>query len=409
MADQALPSGPRCCEYRTEYALDSGGFCISSCVHDVHLGKPPVTIQEYLPNKGSDACREGCGQADHDEAQPSRVDWVMPVDECGYRQGVAAPAAYLQLKQGNSRFSLRPSPGRRRLLFTVLVLVVAGVMAGCKEAKAQFHGSDFRDCEECPEMVVLSAGSFLMGSPPDEEDREADEGPQHRVEIAQPFAVGKYEVTRGEFSRFVSATGHATGNSCRIYESGRWRERSGRNWRSPGFSQSEQDPVVCVSWEDAQAYVGWLSRKTAKSYRLLTESEWEYAARAGTTTPFHFGGTISTDQANYNGNYTYGRGRKGVWRKETVEVGMFPANAFGLHDMHGNVWEWVEDCWHDSYAGAPADGSAWTKGGECGRRLLRGGSWYGRPRNLRAAYRLRYTATNRYLYDGLRVVRTLTP
>ncbi len=346
----------------------------------------------------------------------SRAGWMMPVDECGYRQGVAAPAAYLQpapatylqLQQGNSRFPPRPSPGRRRLL--IMVLVVAGVIAaGCKEEEAQFPGKDFRDCEECPEMVVMPAGSFLMGSPSAEEDRAEDEGPQHRVEIARLFAVGKYAVTRGEFSRFVSATGHATGNACRTHEDGEWMERSGRNWRSPGFSQSERDPVVCVSWGDAQAYVEWLSRKTGKSYRLLSEAEWEYAARAGTTTPFHTGATISTEEANYNGDYTYGTGRKGVSRGQTVAVGMFPANAFGLHDVHGNVWEWVEDCGHAGYAGAPVDGSAWTESGECDMRLMRGGSWYSRPWYLRSADRLRNNSTNRSYSVGFRVARTLAP
>ena len=123
-------------------------------------------------------------------------------------------------------------------------------------------------------------------------------------------------------------------------------------------------PVINVSWDDAQAYVAWLSQRTGKPYRLPSEAEWEYACRAGTTTPFYFGPTISTDQANYHGNYTYGSGQEGVYRKQTVPVGSFPANAFGLHDMHGNVWEWCADVWHDSYEGAPVDGSAWVEGGE---------------------------------------------
>ncbi len=237
-------------------------------------------------------------------------------------------------------------------------------------------------------MVVLPAGSFLMGSPSSEEGSEDTEGPQHWVEIAQSFAVGKYAVTFAEWDAYCRA-----GGCSHIPDDCGW----GRGNR----------PVIHVSWEDAQEYVVWLSSKTGKEYRLLTEAEWEYAARAGTTTPFHFGGTISTDEANYDGDYTYGKGRKGVYRAQTVEVGMFPANAFGLHDMHGNVWEWVEDCWHADYEGAPADGSAWTEGGDCGRRLVRGGSWLNYPGNLRAAYRLRNTATNRNLFSGFRVARTL--
>ena len=196
----------------------------------------------------------------------------------------------------------------------------------------------------------------------------------HRVEISKPFTVGKYEVTRAEFARFVEETGRSMGNSCWTYENGDWKERRGRGWKRPGFSQSDSHPVVCVNWEDARSYAEWLSGETGARYRLLSESEWEYAARAGTSGPFHFGSTISTDQANYHGDYTYGFGRKGVYREATVPVGSFPANGFGLHDMHGNVSEWVEDCWHYSYSGAPTDGSAWTTGGDCPLRVLRGGS-----------------------------------
>ena len=146
-------------------------------------------------------------------------------------------------------------------------------------------------------------------------------------------------------------------------------------------------PVMNVSWEDARSYVRWLSRKTGKRYRLLSEAEWEYAARAGTTEPFHTGSTISTDQANYNGDYIYGSGRKGVDRGRTVPVGSFPSNSFGLHDVHGNVSEWIEDCVHGNYSGAPSDGTAWPAGGECGKRVLRGGSWDYVPRYLRSAFR----------------------
>ena len=166
-------------------------------------------------------------------------------------------------------------------------------------------------------------------------------------------------------------------------------------------------PVINVSWKDAHEYVRWLSRKTGEEYRLPSESEWEYVARAGTTTPIHFGRTISTEQANYNGNYTYGSGRKGVYRKKTVSVESFPPNDFGLHNVHGNVREWVEDCWHASYRGAPSDGRAWTVGGDCSRRVLRGGSWSGRPQYLRSANRFRNPSGSRGSYSGFRVARTL--
>ena len=236
-----------------------------------------------------------------------------------------------------------------------------------------------RDCAECPEMVVVPSGEFMMGSPSGEQYRYDSEGPVHRVTISEPFAVGVYEVTFDEWD----ACRRGGGCSHNPHDSGR-----GRGNR----------PVIDVSWEDAQEYVGWLSRKTGAGYRLLSEAEWEYVARAGTTTAYHFGGSISPSQANYGGN-----------EEKTVPVGSYPANGFGLHDVHGNVWEWVEDCWHDSYRSAPTDGSAWTSGGDCWLRVLRGGSWTSNPGYLRSADRNKYTATNRNINGGFRVARTLTP
>jgi len=267
-------------------------------------------------------------------------------------------------------------------------------------------GQRFRDCPTCPEMVVVPAGSYEMGSPASEEGRFDLEGPVHRVTIADPFAVGMYEVTRAEFGRFVEATGYSTGDACLAYESGKFEERSGRLWRDPGFAQTDQHPVVCVSWEDAQGYVRWLSQETGQAYRLLSEAEWEYVARAGTTTPFHTGATISTKQANYDGNYAYGSGRQGVFRERTVPVGLFSPNAFGLYDVHGNVWEWVADCWNESYRGAPTDGIAWVRG-DCSRRVLRGGAWGNDPLVIRSATRIMGVAGSRYDDNGFRVARAV--
>ena len=249
----------------------------------------------------------------------------------------------------------------------------------------------FRDCAGCPEMVAILGGSYMMGSPLDEAERSIDEEPRHRVRIPGPLAVGKYEVTFGEWDACVA------GGGCGGYrpDDGGW----GRGRR----------PVINVSWRDAKSYVEWLSRETGKRYRLLSESEWEYVARAGTTGPFHFGSTISTDQANYNGHYTYGSGRKGMRRSKTVPVGSFAANDFGLHDVHGNVWEWVEDCWHENYLGAPTDGSAWTSSGDCDSRVLRGGSWLNKPWILRSAFRVRLSAGLRGNSSGFRIARTLIP
>ena len=280
------------------------------------------------------------------------------------------------------------------------VLLAAGSAAARAKAEAEQKareraamepGKVFRDCDACPEMVVVPAGSFMMGSPSSEEARDGDEGPVHRVTIPAPFAAGKYEVTFSEWDSCVSSGG------C-----------GDRRPDDEGWGRG-RNPVIDVSWDDAKRYVSWLSWKTGKRYRLLTESEWEYAARAGTTGPFHFGSTISTDQANYDGGYTYGPGRKGVDRDKTVPVGSFPSNGFGLHDMHGNVWEWVEDCWHGSYAGAPSDGRAWVSGGDCEGRVLRGGSWDYAPGYLRSAYRDWDAAGNRDYVIGFRVARTLTP
>ena len=277
------------------------------------------------------------------------------------------------------------------------------------EERSQSPGTVIRDCAACPKMIVVPAGLFTMGSPSHETRRRDSEGPAHVVTFTRPFAVSKFEVTRDEFGVFATATGWTAGESCWTFEDGEWGARSGLGWSNPGYPQGGHDPVACVSWEDAMAYAGWLSRKTNKPYRLLSEAEWEYMARAGTTGPYHFGATISTEQANYDGTYVYGDGHKGVYRERTVPVGRFPANNFGLHEVHGNVWEWVEDCWHDSYSGAPADGRAWATGGDCKNRVVRGGSWLNRPWNLRSANRGGYSRKLRSYIIGFRVARTLDP
>ena len=251
-------------------------------------------------------------------------------------------------------------------------------------------GARLRDCEACPELVVVPAGSFMMGSPASEWGRFNNEGPQRRVTIAEPFAVGVYEVTFREWDACVSEGG------CNGYRPDGW------GWGRGGR------PVINVSWDDARAYVKWLSQQTGKPYRLLSESEWEYVARAGTTGPFHTGSTISSDQANYDSSYTYGSGQKGRYRGQTVQVGTFAPNAFGLHEVHGNVWEWTQDCWNDRYTGAPTDSRAWETG-ECERRVLRGGSWGDVPWLLRSADRGQNDSSIRDLKIGFRIARTLTP
>ena len=252
-------------------------------------------------------------------------------------------------------------------------------------------GRVFHDAPIAPEMVVIPAGDFLMGSPEAEKRRYEEEGPQHRVVIPTPFALGKYAVTFEEFDHFVSESGHG-----HHPDSNRWSRGS--------------RPVIDVNWDDAVAYCRWLSEETGHDYRLPTEAEWEYACRAGTTTPFYFGETIGTDQANYDGNYTtYGNGLEAKFRKKTMKVGQFPANAFGLHEMHGNVWEWCADCHEkdaydkhiDVYPNMVGDLES------SGKRVIRGGSWINRPKNLRSATRTCVPTGDRYYFLGFRIARTL--
>jgi formylglycine-generating enzyme required for sulfatase activity len=273
-------------------------------------------------------------------------------------------------------------------------------------------GEPFCDLDGGPEMVVVPAGSFMMGSPETEPDHRDNESPQHRVRIARAFAVGRDAVTRGQFTDFVNATGHQSSGAFK------WIDKSTRgdfkydpkaSWREPGFPQDDSHPVACVDWDDASAYVSWLAAATGKPYRLLAEAEWEYAARAGTTTTFWWGSSITPEQANYDGNFVYGpHGVTGEFRNGTVPVGSFAANPWGLYNVHGNVWEWCEDVWHGDYVDAPKDGSAWLQGGDSGRRVARGGSWYIVPRNLRAAQRLRLNSGFRFFDLGFRLARTLT-
>jgi formylglycine-generating enzyme required for sulfatase activity len=238
--------------------------------------------------------------------------------------------------------------------------------------------TEFTDCAGCPRMVVIPAGEFTMGSPPSEQQAEAE----HRVTIAYPFAVSKFEITFDEWDACVK------GGGCGGYRPA--DQGWGRGIR----------PVINISWENAKAYVSWLSHKTGKPYRLLSESEWEYAARAGTSTKFSFGDTLSPSQANYDGSDD-GSGPSDRNRQS------FPANGFGVHDMHGNAWEWVADCWHDEYtASAPTDGSAWVKG-DCEGHVGRGGSWEDSQSELRSAARTgEYKSESSYT-DGIRIARGL--
>ena len=262
-----------------------------------------------------------------------------------------------------------------------------------------------------PEMVVLPKGEFMMGSPADEvrwDGYKGEEEPQHLVRVGA-FAMGRFAVTRGEFRAFVEATGHHMPDEAWTYEKDgvfsapEAKLRRGRGWLNPGFRQDDRHPVVCVSWDDCGAYVAWLnalvSGRADIPYRLPSEAEWEYACRARTTTPFWWGSSISTAQANYDGNLTYAGGKKGRDLKRTARVDSYPPSPWGLFQMHGNVWEWCDDTWHSNYEGAPTDGSAWA--GDDVSRVLRGGSWSFNPRYLRSAIRLRFQPGGRGNVPGL--------
>ncbi len=242
----------------------------------------------------------------------------------------------------------------------------------------------FRECaKDCPEMVVVPPGSFMMGSPADEMGRHDNEGPQHRIVFDKPLAVSKFEVTFDDWDACVAY------GDCdpRVSDNNMGRERR---------------PVINVTWDDAQRYIAWLSRMTGKNYRLLSEAEWEYAARAGSATAYSWGNDIGKDNANCNGCGSQ-------WdNRQTAPVGSFAANVFGLYAMHGNVWEWVEDCYADNYNEAPTDGSARTRG-DCTRRVVRGGSWVDFPQILRSAFRIGFATGNRGNDLGFRVGRTITP
>ena len=252
-----------------------------------------------------------------------------------------------------------------------------------EEEKAAKAGSEFKECASgCPVMIVIPAGKFTMGSPEHEPDRQTSEGPQHEVTLARPFAVSKFEVTFEEWDACVAATG------C-PQVADRW----GRG----------QMPVINASWGDAKQYVAWLSQLTGKEYRLLTEAEWEYAARAGANTRYSWGHDPGASNANCDGCGS-------PWDlKHTAPVGSLKPNAFGLHDMHGNVWEWVEDTWHQNYDGAPTDGSAWLRSGELSYHVVRGGSWRNEGEHVRAAVRFKRNINVRFDTLGFRVARTIEP
>ncbi len=247
-----------------------------------------------------------------------------------------------------------------------------------------------------PEMVSLPGGEFWMGSDKKDDSLAFDNEFPRRKVMVKPFSIGKYEVTVGEYAAFVKATNRQS-QGCYVYSGSGWSKDASKSWSDPGFQQTDRNPVVCVSHEDAEAYVSWLKEKTHKPYRLPTEAEWEYAARAGSTTRFPFG-----DDESQLPEYAWCSANSA---NKTHPVGTLKPNAWGLHDMLGNAWEWVEDAWHPNYVGAPTDGSAWAATEAGSGRVLRGGSWNFFAWFCRSAFRFNYRPGVQGGYAGFRCAR----
>jgi formylglycine-generating enzyme required for sulfatase activity len=286
----------------------------------------------------------------------------------------------------------------RSLAISICILALTACAAAAQQPAVPQAGDVFRDCAVCPEMTVVPAGTFVMGSPDSEAGRFAHEQPQHTVTLERAFAVGRFEVTFAEWDACLAAGG-CLGHKPKDKDWGRGNR-----------------PVMNVSWKQARAFTDWLRQSTGKPYRLLTEAEWEYAARAGTTTA-RFWGNASKDACRFanvhdrtslsvNG-YDWPHHNCYDGYAQTAPVGRFEANAFGLYDMLGNVWEWTEDCWHARYDGAPDSGAAWTAGGRCDLRVSRGGGWDVVPRGVRSANRDAASMATRDDDIGFRVARSL--
>jgi len=287
-------------------------------------------------------------------------------------------------------------------------------LAGCTRVGP---GTVFRDCPDCPDVAVIPPGSFRMGAEGGEEGRP--EGPVRDVSIRSSFAAGVTEVTQEQFAAFVVATRREVGGGCRVWDGTEWIYPADADWTNPGYGRVPfaEEPVACVSWLDARDYAAWLAERTGKPYRLLTEAEWEYVARAGTTGEFPWpaGDAAAPCAAGNVYDVSGARANNFAWEAFACDdgyglaspVGSFAANAFGLKDVLGNVWEWTADCYVAPYPAAPVDGSAVTVAGDCAKRTVRGGSWISRPGRQRVSFRGRDPEDARFSFFGFRVARDL--
>jgi formylglycine-generating enzyme required for sulfatase activity len=397
---------------------------------------PRVTVSDDSLVQCIRELREKLGDTDH------RLIKTVPrrgyLLDASVSSDLAMPAvAAAKLQADVSEQTPRPARVRMPYVVSIVAALVIGTLGIATYWLSEWFGSDeqpveasssasaetvhapvtFRDCPGCPEMIALPAGNFTMGSPADERGRSNVEGAPRAVTIRKPFALGRFEVTVGEFSAFVEETGMAVGNACRLIEkidgdAVGWSEPKA-SFMQPSYDASAAHPAGCISWHDAQAYVAWLRRRTGKPYRLPTEAEWEYAARAATAKTFSFGDDetqLCTHArfADLNTPFAW----RASCRSETATygprpVGSFSANAWGLFDIHGNVWEWVEDCWTPIAAEIPTDGSAFTRAGGCEVGVLRGGSWASGPTRLRSAARLPQRVGRRDENMGFRVALSL--
>lgn len=301
------------------------------------------------------------------------------------------------------------------MLTNSIALALLATLSGAGDSAPQ-PGQTFRDCADCPEMVVIPSGTFQMGAEGGEPQRY--EGPVRPVKIDYNFAVAVTPVTNAEFRRFTQETGYEAGKDCWIPLEGKYKQMPGTNWQNPGLGREIRDnePVICVNWRDAQAFVGWLKQKTGKSYRLLSEAEWEYTARAGGTSRFPWGedpeGACKSanllDASAPKAALVVGQPTKCSDGYATLSpVDAFPPNAFGVRDMIGNVWTWVQDCYVMPYpADVPSDGSAY-EGGACERRSVRGASWGTTTLRSRATFRGRDPETLVSQVFGFRIARDL--
>jgi formylglycine-generating enzyme required for sulfatase activity/uncharacterized caspase-like protein len=327
---------------------------------------------------------------------------IEAIERIAIKQSQTPPAPKPQpvIIPSGERSSISTPPEEEKLKvfeFDVVAVNAQGQEIQQNKGQAKYFTENLGD-DVTLDMVYIPGGEFLMGTEDEEIERlnqkyQTDwfncEKPQHKVTVP-PFFMGKYPITQAHWKAIASRT------DLKI-------ERDLKP--EPSYFQGNNNrPVESVSWYDAVEFCARLSKLTKQEYRLPSEAEWEYTCRAGTTTPFYFGETITADLANYNCNYTYGNEVKGKYRQETTPVGSFPPNAFGLYDMHGNVWEWCADSWHGNYAGAPVDGGAWITGGNDNRSPLRGGSWYGNPYSCRSAYRFYSPRDSFYNVIGFRVV-----